>query len=114
MIQNMMDAQHDNGVVPDISPEYVQFVGPFVDTPEWGSTSIFDLWFLYRFYGDTLSIRKAFPMMIRYAKHLESRAENNLFFYGLNAWLDVGPNHKSPATLNPLGITASCYSFMAV
>ena len=33
LVQNMMDAQHANGLVPDIAPEYMQF-SRFVDSPE--------------------------------------------------------------------------------
>lgn len=114
LVQNMIDAQHINGVVPDIAPEFVKFEGPFVDSPEWGTTSILDLWFLYKYYGDTATIKKAYPMMIKYAGHLESKAQDNILHHGLNDWLDVGPNHKSPANLTPQGITATVYYYKAI
>jgi len=106
-VQHIIDSQHENGVIPDIAPEYVQFEGPFVDTPEWGSTGILDLWFLYKFYGDTASMRKAYPMMIRYAKHLESQAVGHILEYGLGDWLDIG-------NVTPRGVTATAYYFHAV
>lgn len=107
LIQNMKDAQHGNGLIPDIAPEYMQFDGPFVDSPEWGTTGILDLWFLYKFYGDTMMIRKAYPMMKAYAQYLQSKAENNLLLYGLGDWLDVGK-------VTPKGITATVYYFKAI
>ncbi|MBX3253207.1 MAG: family 78 glycoside hydrolase catalytic domain [Chitinophagaceae bacterium] len=107
LVQNMMDAQHANGLVPDIAPEYMQFEGPFVDSPEWGTTAILDMWFLYTFYGDTMIIRKAYPMMKRYAQYLESRSQDHLLLYGLGDWLDIG-------NVTPKGITATAYYFKAI
>lgn len=104
LVQNMKDAQHGNGLVPDIAPEYMQFDGPFVDSPEWGTTGILDMWFLYRFYGDTVMIRKAYPMMKAYARYLQGKAGNNLLLYGLGDWLDVG-------NVTPKGVTATAYYF---
>lgn len=107
LVQNMKDAQHGNGLIPDIAPEYMQFDGAFVDSPEWGTTGILDMWFLYKFYGDTMMMRKAYPMMKAYAKYLQSKAENHLLLYGLGDWLDVGK-------VTPKGITATAYYFKAV
>ena len=36
-IDDMIEAQLDNGLVPDIAPEFVPFEGGFRDSPEWGS-----------------------------------------------------------------------------
>ncbi|MFD1144585.1 family 78 glycoside hydrolase catalytic domain [Larkinella insperata] len=107
LIQNMTDAQHENGLVPDIAPEYIQFEGPFVDSPEWGTTAILDSWFLVRFYGDTSVIRKTYPMMTRYADFLESRAVDNLLLYGLGDWLDIGK-------VTPIGLTATAYYYHSI
>ncbi|WP_345028820.1 family 78 glycoside hydrolase catalytic domain [Ravibacter arvi] len=104
LIQNMKDAQHDNGLVPDIAPEYIKFSGPFVDSPEWGSTAILDTWFLYENYGDTAMIGKTYDMMTRYADFLGSRAESDLLNYGLGDWLDLG-------NVTPKGLTATAYYF---
>ncbi|WP_138991189.1 family 78 glycoside hydrolase catalytic domain [Larkinella sp. C7] len=107
LIQNMADAQHENGLVPDIAPEYVKFEGPFVDSPEWGTTAILDSWFLYQFYGDTSVVRKTYRMMTRYADFLERRATDNLLLYGLGDWLDIGK-------VTPTGITATTYYYHAI
>ncbi|RYZ25510.1 MAG: alpha-L-rhamnosidase, partial [Sphingobacteriales bacterium] len=107
LIQNMTDAQHENGLVPDIAPEYIQFQGPFVDSPEWGTTAILDSWFLYQYYGDTSVIRKTYPMMTRYAGFLESRATDNLLLYGLGDWLDIGK-------VTPVGVTATAYYYQSI
>ncbi len=107
LIQNMKDAQHDNGLVPDIAPEYIKFDGPFVDSPEWGSTAILDTWFLYESYGDTAMISKTYDMMTRYADFLGTRAESHLLNYGLGDWLDLG-------NVTPKGLTATAYYFHCV
>ena len=43
-MQNIVDAQHDDGSMPEIAPEYTQFTGswarPFQESPEWGGASI--------------------------------------------------------------------------
>lgn len=106
-IQNLKDAQHANGLIPDIAPEYVQFSGPFVDSPEWGTTGILDMWFLYKFYGDTAVIRSSYDMMKNYARHLQNKSEGNLLLYGLGDWLDIGK-------VTPMGVTASAYFFKAI
>ncbi len=36
-MNDMADSQAEDGLVPDIAPEYVQFEGGFRDSPEWGS-----------------------------------------------------------------------------
>ncbi|CAG5006275.1 Alpha-L-rhamnosidase [Dyadobacter sp. CECT 9275] len=107
LIQNMADAQHESGLVPDIAPEYIKFEGPFVDSPEWGTTAILDTWFLYQFYGDTTMIGKTYGMMTSYARHLEKQASGNLLNYGLGDWLDIG-------NVTPKGITATAYYFHAI
>ena len=107
LIQNMKDAQHSTGLVPDIAPEYIKFDGPFVDSPEWGSTAILDTWFLYESYGDTAMIHKTYDMMTRYADFLGSRAESHLLNYGLGDWLDLG-------NVTPKGLTATAYYFHCI
>ncbi len=107
LIQNMKDAQHANGLIPDIAPEYIQFEGPFIDSPEWGTTGILDIWFLYKSYGDTAIIRSSYDMMKSYARYLEGKSKDNLLLYGLGDWLDIGK-------VTPMGVTASAYYFKAV
>ncbi|GAB3246454.1 glycoside hydrolase family 78 protein [Larkinella harenae] len=107
LVQNMQDAQHESGLVPDIAPEYIQFEGPFVDSPEWGSTAILDMWFLHQNYGDTAIIRKAYPMMTRYAEYLNRKATDHILAYGLGDWLDMG-------RVTPMGLTATAYYYHAI
>ena len=64
----MIEAQLENGLVPDIAPEYVPFAGGFRDSPEWGSACIILPWDMYEWYGDIEAVRKAYPMMKKYLK----------------------------------------------
>ena len=107
LIRNLKDAQHGNGLIPDVAPEYVQFSGPFVDSPEWGTTGILNMWFMYKFYGDPTIIRNNFQMMKDYANYLSSKSKGNLLLYGLGDWLDVG-------NVTPMGLTASAYYYKSI
>ena len=60
----MMEAQTPEGLVPDIAPEFVLFESGFRDSPEWGSASVILPWLIYKWYGDTSAMKRAWPMMI--------------------------------------------------
>ena len=107
VIDDMIEAQTDNGLVPDIAPEYVEFVGGFRDSPEWGSACIILPWDLYEWYGDIEAVRKAYPMMIRYLSYLTLLAPDNLLIHGLGDWYDLGPEFPGVAQLTPRSLTAT-------
>lgn len=107
LIQDMMDAQTPDGMVPDIAPEFVLFDGGFRDSPEWGSAAIILPWLQYKWYGDTAIIRKAWPMMEKYLAYLESKSKNHILSHGLGDWYDLGPNRPGFAQLTPMGLTAT-------
>lgn len=107
VVTDMMDSQLDNGLVPDIAPEYVPFEAGFRDSPEWGSASVIIPWQMYKWYGDLEVLKKAYPMMKRYIEYLESTAENNIISHGLGDWYDLGPKHPGEAQLTPKAVTAT-------
>ena len=107
IISDMIDSQLDNGLVPDIAPEYVPFEDGFRDSPEWGSASVIIPWQMYKWYGDKEVLKKAYPMMKRYVGYLQSKAQNNILDYGLGDWYDLGPNHPGVAQLTPKAVTAT-------
>jgi hypothetical protein len=107
IVIDMIDSQLDNGLVPDIAPEYVPFEDGFRDSPEWGSASVIIPWQLYKWYGDKEVLKKAYPMMKRYVEYLESQAQNNILDYGLGDWYDLGPNPPGEAQLTPKAVTAT-------
>lgn len=107
VVDDMMDSQLENGLVPDIAPEYVPFNAGFRDSPEWGSASVIIPWQLYRWYGDKEILKKAYPMMKRYVEYLNGMAQENILDYGLGDWYDLGPKHPGEAQLTPKAVTAT-------
>ena len=111
IVDDMIDSQLDNGLVPDIAPEYVPFSGGFRDSPEWGSASVIIPWLLYEWYGDRDVLKRAYPMMKRYLGYLEHKATNYILDYGLGDWYDLGPNAPGNAQLTPKALTATSTYF---
>ncbi|MCD6596599.1 MAG: family 78 glycoside hydrolase catalytic domain [Bacteroidales bacterium] len=107
IVDDMMDSQLENGLVPDIAPEYVAFTKGFRDSPEWGSASVIIPWQLYQWYGDKKVIKKAYPMMKSYVDYLQTKLQNNMLTHGLGDWFDLGPNEPGEAQLTPKAVTAT-------
>ncbi len=107
IVNDMMDSQLEDGLVPDIAPEYVPFKGGFRDSPEWGSASVIIPWQIYKWYGNSEILQKAYPMMKKYIAYLQSKAENNILSHGLGDWYDLGPRYPGQAQLTPKALTAT-------
>ncbi len=107
IVDDIMDSQLDSGLVPDIAPEYVPFVGGFRDSPEWGSASVIIPWLMYKWYGDKDILTKTYPMMKKYGEYLQSKAKDNILDHGLGDWYDLGPNFPGEAQLTPKALTAT-------
>lgn len=106
-VDDMIDAQTSSGLVPDIAPEYAVFTAGFRDSPEWGSSSVIVPWYIYRWYGDVSVMKKAWPMMERYAAYLKSKSDENILSHGLGDWFDLGPRNPGEAQLTPKALTAT-------
>lgn len=110
-IADIVDAQLPSGQIPEIAPEFVQFVGldeVFRDSPEWGGAVVIAAWKAYRFYGDPAILTAGYPAMKRYADYIERKRTNGLVVYGLGDWLDLGPERKGGRSqLTTLGVTAT-------
>lgn len=112
IIDDMIEGQLPNGLVPDIVPEYVPFEGGFRDSPEWGSASIIIPWYLYQWYGDKSVLEKAYPMMKRYLAYLGTKTDGHILSHGLGDWFDLGPKNPGVSQLTPIAVTATatyCY-----
>ena len=107
VIDDMIEAQLDNGLVPDIAPEYVPFYAGFRDSPEWGSAAVILPWYMYEWYGDENIIRKAYPMVKRYVDYLSGMADNHILSHGLGDWYDLGPKFPGETQLTPKSVTAT-------
>jgi hypothetical protein len=106
-VNDMMEAQLEDGLVPDIAPEYVPFGGGFRDSPEWGSASVILPWLIYKWYGDVSVMEKAWPMMVRYVEYLKSKSDKHIVSHGLGDWFDYGPKQPGEAQLTPKALTAT-------
>ncbi len=106
-VKDMIESQLDNGLVPDIAPEYVTFDGGFRDSPEWGSAAVILPWMIYQWYGDASVMEKAWPMMVRYVDYLKRKSDNQILSHGLGDWFDLGPKQPGEAQLTPKSLTAT-------
>lgn len=113
-VDDMIDAQTPNGLVPDVAPEYAVFSAGFRDSPEWGSSSVIVPWYIYRWYGDASVMQKAWPMMERYAAYLKSKSNGNILSHGLGDWFDLGPRNPGEAQLTPKALTATAIYYYDV
>ncbi len=110
-VDDIVDAQEENGLVPDIAPEYVEFEGGFRDSPEWGAAGVIVPWLVYRWYGDRDTLERAWPTMTRYLEYLETKADGGLLTHGLGDWYDLGPRFPGEAQLTPKAVTATATWF---
>ena len=107
VVHDMIDAQASDGLVPDIAPEYTQFLGGFRDSPEWGSAAVILPWMLWEWYGDRGIVEEALPMMEGYVAYLSTKATDNILSHGLGDWFDYGPKSPGEAQLTPKALTAT-------
>lgn len=111
IIDDMIEAQLDNGLVPDIAPEFVPFSGGFRDSPEWGSSAVIIPWYVYNWYGDKRPMERAYPMMKKYVDYLGSKAKGSIVSHGLGDWFDLGPGTPGESQLTPMALTATAIYF---
>ncbi|MBM3289110.1 MAG: alpha-L-rhamnosidase, partial [Candidatus Hydrogenedentes bacterium] len=108
------ESQLENGLVPDIAPEYTRFQGGFFESAEWGSACVQLPWLLYRWYGDTEVLARQFDTMAKYTRYLAStRNDKGLAKGGLGDWYDWTPEkgHAGDAQLTPIELTATAMLF---
>lgn len=106
-ISDMRSAQTEDGLVPEIAPEFVEFNHPFRDSPEWGSACILLPWYMYQWYGDERVLIDNYGMMKRYLNYLQSKTNNFILSYGLSDWFDIGPKKSGFSQMTPMGLTAT-------
>lgn len=113
-INDIKHAQTDQGLIPEIAPEFVQFDGAFRDSPEWGSAAIILPWFMYQWYGDTNMLIENYSMMKKYISYLQTKDSSRILLQGLGDWYDLGPNRPGVSQLTPKGLTATAtYYYIA-
>ncbi|MEH6656420.1 glycoside hydrolase family 78 protein [Leeuwenhoekiella marinoflava] len=111
IMQNIKDAQRENGLIPNIAPEYVIFGGDFTDSPEWGVTGIVLPWMYYEYYGDSSLLEKYYPVMKKYVDYLTSKSENHILSYGLGDWYDYGDHAAGYSKNSPIALSATSHYY---
>lgn len=111
IVDDIIEAQRPDGMVPSIAPEFVEFDGPFRDDPGYGSAAVILPWYLYKWYGDVNVLQKSYPMMKKYVSYLQGKALSNVISYGLGDWLDIGPNAPGYAQLTPVALSATAFYY---
>lgn len=112
-LDDIGEAQLDDGLIPSIAPEYVAFVDEqgrstaFRDSPEWGSAVILSAWAAYQFYGSTQPLEEHYDAMRRYLRFLQGRTTDHMLSYGLGDWYDIGPESPGESQLTGKALTAT-------
>lgn len=117
-MQNIADAQHENGAVPTTAPEYIYFKGkwldPFAESPEWGGALV-ALPFLYLEHdGDDSLVKKYAPQMIKYVDYLHSKDSCLILSQGLGDWYDYGKGRSGFSQNTPMPLVATAHYYQWV
>lgn len=85
--RDMIEAQTEEGLIPDIAPEYSRFSEGFRDSIAWGSAIILVPELLLKWYGNRTAMTEAYPAMKAYMRYLRSKeVEGGLINHGLGDW----------------------------
>lgn len=113
IIQDIVDTQKSNGMVPTTAPQYVSFGNLFDDSPEWGSTLIILPFMYYDQYGDSTLIMNNYESMSRYVDYLTTRADSGIVSHGLGDWYDQRGTEPGGFTKNtPVPLVATAHYLM--
>jgi len=112
---NIVDAQHEDGSMPEIAPEYIKFEGswakPFQQSPEWGG-AIVALPYLYKdFYGSDSLINVYMPQMKRYVEYLATQDSAYILKMGLGDWYDFGEGKAGFAKNTPMPLVSTAHYY---
>ncbi len=111
-MNDMADSQLDNGLIPNIAPEYFiagaqDMANGFRNSPEWGSSFIIVPWQQYQFSGDISLLKRYYDKMKRYMAFLSAEAKDDIIYTGLGDWYDIGPKEPWGSQLTPVAFTAT-------
>lgn len=114
-MQNIVDAQHEDGLMPEIAPEYTQFTGswarPFQESPEWGGAIIALPTLYWLHYGDLSLARQHYPAMKRYLDYLATQDSCHILKMGLGDWYDYGPGRAGFSQNTPVPLVATAHFY---
>ena len=118
IMQDMVDAQGNDGRMPTVAPHYVEFTGPgmadFEESPEWGSSLVvIPFQYLY-YYGDSSLIKTHYRSMARYVDYLGTRAKDHILSFGLGDWYDYGNFRAGFSRNTPVPLVATAHYYMDI
>jgi alpha-L-rhamnosidase len=107
-MEDMGDAQQDDGMVPTMAPEYFIYDHGYRDSIEWGGACIYLPGYVARWYGESTLIARHYDHMSRYMAYLSTLAKDNIISTGLGDWDGFGPDKRTPVAL-----TDTAYYYLA-
>ena len=114
-MQNIVDAQHADGSMPEIAPEYTQFTGswarPFQESPEWGGAIIALPMLYWQHYGDLSLANQHYDSMKRYLGYLATQDSAFILKMGLGDWYDYGPERAGFSQNTPMPLVATAHYY---
>ena len=114
-MQQIVDAQHADGSMPEIAPEYTTFEGPgtipFRESPEWGGAIIALPVLYWKFYGDMSLAARHYDAMKRYLNYLGTRDSCHILRMGLGDWYDYGPGKAGFSKNTPVPLVATAHYY---
>ena len=116
--RDLADSQLENGMVPDIAPEYVVFKNGFRDSIEWGSSIIQIPWQQYEWTGDDSLMRECWPKMVAYHDYIRSKSKDEkrgvyIAPGGLGDWYQqTVSSEKRPVRRTSIDFTATAFYYL--
>ena len=114
-MQNIVDAQHADGSMPEIAPEYTVFTGswakPFLESPEWGGAIIALPMLYWLHYGDLSLASQHYGAMKRYLENLATQDSCFILRQGLGDWYDYGPGRAGFSKNTPMPLVATAHYY---
>ncbi|KAM0324869.1 hypothetical protein ACHAQA_007835 [Verticillium albo-atrum] len=98
ILDDMIDAQESDGLIPTMAPEMRYMCGPLHDTITWGGALVLLPEMLKRFYGSTAAFEKVFNPCVRYMEYIQTKErQGGLIEHGLGDWgIDIAfGNHQA-------------------
>ncbi|PVH74648.1 glycoside hydrolase family 78 protein [Cadophora sp. DSE1049] len=87
VLDDVLDAQEPNGLVPTMAPEIRYMCGPLHDTITWGCALIFIPDILMKYYGSSRTIPKMYRAGERYMQYMKKKErKGGLIEHGLGDW----------------------------
>lgn len=87
ILDDIVDAQEPDGLVPTMAPEIRYMCGPLHDTITWGGAIALIPELIKRYYGSTYMFKKVYPACVRYMDYLYTKErKGGLIEHGLGDW----------------------------